>query len=423
MASYGQTYHNLSTSSLTQNWTNIGLITANDDWSGVPSIRGYLGQGITGSTGADPQTLVTVSATSNDLDVIANQSDPDNQGSGGVGEFEITNPVVALQGSGTADAPYLIFYLNTTGASNIQVQYKIRDIDASTDDAIQKVALQYRIGNTGNFINIPSAYISDATTAGTATQENNINVFLPAAADNQPIVEVRVITSNAVSFDEWVGIDDIVISGTVAGGDVTPPAVATLSPADNATNVAINATATITFNEVIQKGTGNILVKNSSTNAVVQTIDVTTASVTVSGNQAMFGLSLSNSTGYYIEIPAGAFKDQANNNFAGILNATTWNFTTIAAPLTGVIGTTYTFNNCSNYISQGFTTYSVTGPQVWTCTKFGRTYTVDPSTDSAIEMNGFAGSSQLNEDWLISPNSISPPPTFLFLIFIPKAGS
>ena len=39
-----------------QDWTNPGLITVNDNWTGVPGIQGFLGQGITGATGVDPQT-------------------------------------------------------------------------------------------------------------------------------------------------------------------------------------------------------------------------------------------------------------------------------------------------------------------------------------------------------------------------------
>ncbi len=70
----------------------------------------------------------------------------------------------------------------------------------------------------------------------------------------------------------------------------------------------------------------------------------------------------------------------------------------------GFIGGTYNFNSCSNYLLQGFTQYSVVGPQVWSCIKQGRTYTADPSTDSAIQMNGFATTQIPNEDWLISPS-------------------
>ena len=32
-------YFNLASGSLTQDWSNTGLITANDNWSGVPSIE------------------------------------------------------------------------------------------------------------------------------------------------------------------------------------------------------------------------------------------------------------------------------------------------------------------------------------------------------------------------------------------------
>ncbi|HKP70013.1 MAG TPA: hypothetical protein VJV05_12065, partial [Pyrinomonadaceae bacterium] len=41
-----------------QNWTNTGLITANDTWSGVPGVIGYRGDALTGSPGTDPQTIL-----------------------------------------------------------------------------------------------------------------------------------------------------------------------------------------------------------------------------------------------------------------------------------------------------------------------------------------------------------------------------
>lgn len=90
-------YINLASGSLTQDWSNAGLITTNDNWSGVPNIEGYLGQDITTATGTDPRTLTSDSTVANDLDVITNQS---NTGltTGGVAEFEgIANPTVALQ--------------------------------------------------------------------------------------------------------------------------------------------------------------------------------------------------------------------------------------------------------------------------------------------------------------------------------------
>src|SRR5262245_27874857 len=150
-------YHSLAGGALIQNWSNTALITANDDWSGVPSIQGYLGDIDAGSpTGVDPQT-VTGSALGA-VDVIANQANPNALATGGVAEFDLADDVVGLNGSGTADAPSLVFYLDATGRQDVRVQFNVRDLDGSADNAIQQVALQYRIGDSGSWTNLPSGY-------------------------------------------------------------------------------------------------------------------------------------------------------------------------------------------------------------------------------------------------------------------------
>jgi len=194
-----------------QNWTT-NLITTNDDWSPVNGIEGFLGQNLTASTGTDPRTILAPSSTALDLDVIANQANASSI-SGGVGEFEIANPTIGLQGSGTADAAHIVLYLNTTGQSNIRVAYNARDIDDTADNSIQPINTQYRIGNTGDFINVAEGFIADASTGpSTATLVTPVAVTLPAAASNQPLVQVRIMTTNAAGNDEWIGIDDISVT-------------------------------------------------------------------------------------------------------------------------------------------------------------------------------------------------------------------
>ncbi len=195
-----------------QNWTT-NLITANDDWSPIPGIVGFLGDYTAASpTGVDPRSLLDPFAAVA-VDVIANQTNPDTLANGGVAEFDvITNPSIALNGSGTADAPYIILYLNTTGQSNIRVRYNARDLDGSIDNATQQINTQFRVGGAGDFSNIPGGYIADATTVSTATQVTAVDVTIPAAANNQSLVEVRIMTTNAVGNDEWVGIDDIQVT-------------------------------------------------------------------------------------------------------------------------------------------------------------------------------------------------------------------
>ena len=87
----------------------------------------------------------------------------------------------------------------------------------------------------------------------------------------------------------------------------------------------------LTLSEPVQKGSGNIIIKEGG--VVTQTINVSAATVTVSGNTVTINpADLNYSAAVNIEIEAGAFTDLFNNNFAGITDAATWNFTTEAAP-------------------------------------------------------------------------------------------
>ena len=197
-----------------QDWTTSTLITANDNWSGVPSITGYLGDiSAASTTGVDPRTLT--SAALGAVDVIPNATTPDTNLSGGVAEFQITNPVVALQGSGTADAPSLVITLNNSGTSNTTIAYTVRDIDGSADATNQQFNVQYRIGISGSWINVPGGYIADASAGPSLIQDTPVAAYsLPANLNNAGTVQLRFMTSNAAGNDEWLGVDDIVISPT-----------------------------------------------------------------------------------------------------------------------------------------------------------------------------------------------------------------
>ncbi len=201
------------------------------------------------------------------------------------------------------------------------------------------------------------------------------------------------------------GTDFIVTAPTPVGAvsvpDVTPPAIASLSPANNETGVAASFTATITFNETIKKATGNIFIKNFADNSIIRTINVATSEANVSGRVASFSLSgLTANTSYYIEITSGAFADTSNNIFTGITGNSTWKFTT------GTKIYSANFNSCFSSVSEGFTQFSVTGVQVWGCTTFGRDAANPAGTAPnpyGVQMNGYDTTNVPNEDWLISP--------------------
>ncbi|MCF6212989.1 MAG: SMP-30/gluconolactonase/LRE family protein, partial [Flavobacteriaceae bacterium] len=122
-------------------------------------------------------------------------------------------------------------------------------------------------------------------------------------------------------------------SFTITVNDITAPLLTTLVPADNATGVLIGSNLVLTFNENVQKGTGNILIKDAADNSTVQTIDVTTSVVGISNAVVTINppADLLGNKNYYIQIPATAFTDMASNAYAGIADTTTWNFATVVA--------------------------------------------------------------------------------------------
>lgn len=218
-------YHDLGAGDLVQDWSEAGQITTNDDWSGVPSIVGFLGDIDAGSpTGVDPRTLTGVSLGA--VDVIANQANPNTLTNGGVAEFAIANPAIALNGSGTADAPGIVIHLDASGRQDVRVQFNAVDLDGSADNAAQPIAVQYRIGDSGNWTNVDGGYSADVTTGSEAGQSTAFDLTLPAEVDGQAQVQVRILTANAAGSDEWVGIDDIHISSVAEASTATRVTIA-----------------------------------------------------------------------------------------------------------------------------------------------------------------------------------------------------
>lgn len=117
--------------------------------------------------------------------------------------------------------------------------------------------------------------------------------------------------------------------------DVTPPTISSSTPADNAVGVSVTSNISINFSENISWGTGSLTLYDGSNN-VIQTVSSGNPNVTITGSNFFYNppTNLVINTPYYIQIDATAFKDAANNFFAGISDNTTLNFNTndITAP-------------------------------------------------------------------------------------------
>jgi endonuclease I len=143
---------------------------------------------------------------------------------------------LSILASGSQSAGALIIAINTTGSTNIDVQWTARLIlqQASWDN---NIALQYRIGTSGNFIDIGST--STFSTVGQAVGYNQTYTeILPAAAENQAVVQVRFIywsTAGGSGSRDRIALDDISIGGA---------APVCTEPTSQPTNLILTSTPT-----------------------------------------------------------------------------------------------------------------------------------------------------------------------------------
>ena len=237
---------------------------------------------------------------------------------------------ISLIASGAQPAGAVVVAISTLGKTNIKVAWKSQTIYDQVN--INSLGLQYRVGTSGEFIDLGEA--SHVYTSGATGSVQSFNLTLPATLENlSEAVQLRwVYWQTSTGARDRIALDDIEITSGVSGPDVTPPVISSYNPVDNASNVALNANLIITFNENVVKGAGNIVVTNVAANTV-QTISVQSEDVSISANIAtVTNLVLQNGTSYYINIDAGSFADNSANAFAGISGTTTWNFSTVPAP-------------------------------------------------------------------------------------------
>ena len=105
-----------------------------------------------------------------------------------VGKMGVMSTGSALRG--------ICLALNTTGSSNITLSFDAGTQGQTSGGRINELMLQYRIGTSSTFTNIPaSTYSNNATsttTSGTnATNTVNISLVLPSDCNNQSVVQLR----------------------------------------------------------------------------------------------------------------------------------------------------------------------------------------------------------------------------------------
>jgi hypothetical protein len=165
--------------------------------------------------------------------------------------------------------------------------------------------------------------------AGTVTYTGTVATFTPTAALAANTVYTGTVTTAAKDVaGNALGANYTWSFTTSAVADVTAPTVLSVTPVINATSVAVNSKATVTFSEAMNSATitpTTFTLKQGST-SVAGTISYSGTTATFTPSAALAG-----NTVYTGTITTGA-KDAAGNAMASNY---TWSFTTIAAAPAG----------------------------------------------------------------------------------------
>jgi beta-lactam-binding protein with PASTA domain len=137
--------------------------------------------------------------------------------------------------------------------------------------------------------------------------------------------------SGGTSLPSGSPVDLVVSLGPIP--DSTSPALITLDPAPGSAGVAVDMSLTVTFDEDIALGTGNITLKNltDASDTLISVADATQVSISGAVLTIDPATDLLAGKQYAVEIDATAIGDLAGNAFAGILGETAWSFTVASA--------------------------------------------------------------------------------------------
>jgi hypothetical protein len=187
---------------------------------------------------------------------------------------------------------------------------------------------------------VAAMYVNAAT--GDLTVKSDAPIRSMTGRDMSSDISTYLVPLFGSRFDEWTkdingnefdwSSAPVGEEAFVAVPDETAPAISTLSPADNATGVAVDATLVITFDEPVVAGTGNFELYDASDDSLVEAFDVTTDAAFDGSEVTLTPTSnLDNDTSYYVLADSGVVEDLSGNAFGGIASATAWNFTAVAA--------------------------------------------------------------------------------------------
>jgi methionine-rich copper-binding protein CopC len=212
-----------------------------------------------------------------------------------------------------ADDAGMAFYLELleTGEASL-ADIALRILDGAQNEDAQTIA---------NKIEVADAF-TDRVAAAQARYDSDAK----ADAARDLLAEV---TDDPATVDPAIEASYTLIA-SFGSDDVVAPSATSSNPLDDALDVAVDGEISLTFDEPVEAGSGNIELIDTGDGNDTRVISVDDSQVSFDGSRMILTLTspLEESTTYAVQIDFGAIVDAAGNGYAGINDLDTFNFTT-----------------------------------------------------------------------------------------------
>jgi len=196
--------------------------------------------------------------------------------------------------------------------------------------------------------------------------------------------------------------------------DSVNPTISSSLPADNSAGFAPTANIVLNFSETVTATSGNFSIYLSSNNSLVETATVTSGKVSITGSQVTINpvATLTTGASYYILADSGLLVDAAGNQFSGITNATTLNFSVgdgVAPTVTNITSSTAN----GTYKTGDAIVIQVTFSETVTVTSTPQITLETGATDRVVNYTGGSTTNTLEFTYTVQAGDVSSDLTYL----------
>ena len=329
-----------------------GTFVASLDYSTGSNPHSMISADVNGDGKAD---LIVANSSGNSVSVLINTTHPAITSYMEMSPVHVSSDIVINDPDGNAGW--------NGGALNVQITGNAEAADSLTLASTNPGGSGIWLDTTANKLMAGALEIGTANAAMVSNGDAWSFTF-NASATNALVQDVvrAVVFSNSSNTPgtadrgiTFTATDNALASASLVEKLVFLPTLSSTTPADNATTLAVDSNIMLSFNKVVQAGSGSIVITSGSGDTLAINV-ADTSQVSFSGNTVTINpaADLQAGTIYNVQMASGVIKDLGGNAYAGISDTATLNVATAAhafsnngQPLYNYNGHTYQLTSSS----------------------------------------------------------------------------